>query len=74
MPPPPRQDTHKPFLHLSNLEKGVYEFSLKVTDSAGHTSTDNVLVVVKSQPNTPPTGRSVPLEKGLLAWDGDLMV
>ncbi|XP_043247058.1 dyslexia-associated protein KIAA0319-like protein isoform X2 [Amphibalanus amphitrite] len=49
------QDTHKPFLHLSNLEKGVYEFILKVTDSAEHTSTDSVLVVVKSQPNTPPT-------------------
>ena len=64
---PGPQDTHKPFLHLSNLEKGVYEFMLKVTDSAEHTSTDSVLVVVKSQPNTPPTGTSFERQTRVLA-------
>ena len=38
----------------------MYEFVLKVTDSAEHTSTDSVLVVVKAQANTPPTGEPQP--------------
>ncbi|XP_037080351.1 dyslexia-associated protein KIAA0319-like protein, partial [Pollicipes pollicipes] len=48
------QDTHTPFLRLSNLEEGVYTFLLKVTDSADHSSSDTVVVLVKAQANTPP--------------------
>lgn len=37
------QDTRTPNLKLSNLEKGIYTFTLKVTDSANQSSTAQVI-------------------------------
>lgn len=48
------QDTRTPYLQLSNLEEGVYTFTLKVTDSAGQSSTVQVHVFVKPPTNKPP--------------------
>ncbi|KAK9743988.1 hypothetical protein QE152_g8208 [Popillia japonica] len=48
------QDTRTPYLHLSNLEEGVYTFTLKVTDSANQSSTAQVHVFVKPPTNQPP--------------------
>ncbi|XP_050682200.1 dyslexia-associated protein KIAA0319-like protein isoform X2 [Leptidea sinapis] len=48
------QNTHSPYLQLSNLSEGVYTFVLKVTDSSGQTSTAEVHVFVKPPTNTPP--------------------
>ncbi|XP_049875638.1 dyslexia-associated protein KIAA0319-like [Pectinophora gossypiella] len=48
------QNTHSPFLQLSNLSEGVYTFVLKVTDSSGQSSTADVHVFVKPPTNTPP--------------------
>lgn len=36
------QDTRTPFLKLSNLQQGMYTFTLKVTDSANHSSSAQV--------------------------------
>lgn len=36
------QDTRTPYLQLSNLEEGMYTFTLKVTDSAGQSSSAQV--------------------------------
>lgn len=36
------QDTRTPYLKLSNLEEGMYTFTLKVTDSANQSSTAQV--------------------------------
>lgn len=36
------QDTRTPYLQLSNLEEGIYTFTLKVTDSANQSSTAQV--------------------------------
>ncbi|CAH1773921.1 unnamed protein product [Owenia fusiformis] len=43
-----------PFLHLSNLQVGDYTFTLKVTDTAGQTSTADVTVFVKPEKNVKP--------------------
>ncbi|KAL3274510.1 hypothetical protein HHI36_015893 [Cryptolaemus montrouzieri] len=48
------QDTRTPYLQLSNLEEGMYTFTLKVTDSAGQSSTAQVHVFVKPPTNKPP--------------------
>ncbi|XP_060521492.1 dyslexia-associated protein KIAA0319 homolog [Cylas formicarius] len=48
------QDTRTPFLHLSNLQEGMYTFALKVTDSANQSSTAQVHVYVKPPTNKPP--------------------
>ncbi|CAG9564693.1 unnamed protein product [Danaus chrysippus] len=48
------QNTHSPYLQLSNLSEGVYTFVLKVTDSSGQSSTAEVHVFVKPPTNTPP--------------------
>ncbi|CAH1180374.1 unnamed protein product [Phaedon cochleariae] len=48
------QDTRTPYLHLSNLQEGIYAFNLKVTDSANQSSTAQVHVFVKPPTNKPP--------------------
>lgn len=48
------QDTRTPYLQLSNLEEGMYTFTLKVTDSANQSSTAQVHVFVKPPTNKPP--------------------
>nr|CAD7198983.1 unnamed protein product [Timema douglasi] len=48
------QNTRTPYLQLSNLEKGIYTFVLKVTDSSGQSSSAEVHVFVKPPTNTPP--------------------
>nr|CAD7429431.1 unnamed protein product [Timema monikensis] len=47
-------NTRTPYLQLSNLEKGIYTFVLKVTDSSGQSSSAEVHVFVKPPTNTPP--------------------
>ncbi|KAK8746359.1 hypothetical protein OTU49_017374 [Cherax quadricarinatus] len=44
------QDTRTPFLHLSNLEEGHYQFILRVADSIGQSSNTSVYVYVQ-KPN-----------------------
>lgn len=46
---------HEPVLHLTHLREGDYTFELKVTDTAGQSSTAEVHVYVKSSMNRPPT-------------------
>lgn len=48
------QNTRTQYLHLSNLELGMYTFVLKVTDGSNQSSTDNVSVLVKLPDNQPP--------------------
>ncbi|XP_023029330.2 dyslexia-associated protein KIAA0319-like protein isoform X1 [Leptinotarsa decemlineata] len=48
------QDTRTPYLQLSNLQEGMYTFTLKVTDSANQSSTAQVHVFVKPPTNKPP--------------------
>ncbi|KAJ8910157.1 hypothetical protein NQ315_007486 [Exocentrus adspersus] len=52
------QDTRTPYLQLSNLEEGMYTFSLKVTDSANQSSTAQVHVFVKPPTNKPPVANA----------------
>lgn len=52
------QDTRTPILKLSNLEEGIYTFILKVTDSAGQSSTAQVHVFVKPPTNKPPVANA----------------
>lgn len=52
------QDTRTPYLQLSNLQEGVYTFTLKVTDSANQSSTAQVHVFVKPPTNKPPTANA----------------
>lgn len=52
------QNTRTPYLQLSNLEEGVYTFSLKVTDSAGQSGSAQVHVFVKPPTNNPPTAEA----------------
>lgn len=40
------QDTRTPYLQLSNLEEGIYTFTLKVTDSANQSSTAQVRSII----------------------------
>ncbi|KAG6443289.1 dyslexia-associated protein KIAA0319 [Manduca sexta] len=54
------QNTHSPYLQLSNLSEGVYTFVLKVTDSSGQSSTADVHVFVKPPTNTPPVADAGP--------------
>ncbi|XP_030751271.1 dyslexia-associated protein KIAA0319 homolog [Sitophilus oryzae] len=48
------QNTRTPYLQLSNLQEGMYTFTLKVTDSANQSSTAEVHVFVKPPTNKPP--------------------
>lgn len=43
-----------PYLKVANLATGIYNFELKVTDSAGNSRTDEVSVYVKPPSNLPP--------------------
>lgn len=52
------QNTRTPFLELSNLEKGIYTFILKVTDGSGQTSNATVHVFVKAPTNLPPVANA----------------
>ncbi|KAJ0174628.1 hypothetical protein K1T71_009736 [Dendrolimus kikuchii] len=54
------QNTHSPYLQLSNLSEGMYTFVLKVTDSSGQSSTAEVHVFVKPPTNTPPIADAGP--------------
>ncbi|CAG4952006.1 unnamed protein product [Colias eurytheme] len=54
------QNTHSPYLQLSNLSEGMYSFVLKVTDSSGQSSTAGVHVFVKPPTNTPPIADAGP--------------
>ena len=45
-PHPPSQGVHSPFLHLSGLKEGGYQFKLTVTDTKGQTDSVEVSVVV----------------------------
>ncbi|CAK1555617.1 unnamed protein product [Leptosia nina] len=54
------QNTHSPYLQLSNLSEGVYTFVLKVTDSSGQSSIAEVHVFVKPPTNTPPVADAGP--------------
>ncbi|ODN01086.1 hypothetical protein Ocin01_05592 [Orchesella cincta] len=48
------QDTHTPYLLLSHLQVGLYQFELKVTDEAGQSTTSTVHVIVKPPTGNPP--------------------
>lgn len=48
------QNTRTPYLQLSNLEKGLYTFVLKVSDISNQSSTASVNVFVKAPTNLPP--------------------
>lgn len=50
------QNTRTPYLHLSNLEEGMYTFVLKVTDDSEQSSTAEVHVFVKLPTHKPPKG------------------
>jgi hypothetical protein len=52
------QDTRTPYLRLSDLEEGMYTFTLKVTDSANQSSTAQVHVFVKPPTNKPPVANA----------------
>jgi PKD repeat protein len=45
---------------LSNLEAGIYQFRLKVTDQQGLSATDTVAVTVTAQPVYPPVSNAGP--------------
>lgn len=59
-----------PFLHLSNLQEGDYTFTLKITDTAGQTSSADVHVFVKPDVNHPPTAIAGGTETLYLPLDG----
>ncbi|XP_071547439.1 dyslexia-associated protein KIAA0319-like protein [Panulirus ornatus] len=48
------QDTRTPFLRLSNLEEGHYQFILRVTDSIGQSSNTSVYIYVQKPNLTAP--------------------
>ncbi|XP_070534554.1 dyslexia-associated protein KIAA0319-like isoform X2 [Ptychodera flava] len=54
------QGTSSKILHLSNLEEGVYVFTLKVTDTAGHDNSASVTVIVQPENNSPPVADAGP--------------
>ncbi|XP_077521827.1 dyslexia-associated protein KIAA0319-like protein isoform X3 [Amblyomma americanum] len=67
------EGTTSPYLHLSNMEVGVYKFLLKVTDTADQTATAEVHVFVKPASNQAPTADagkdirvSLPIDKPLV--------
>lgn len=54
------EGTTSPYLHLSNMEVGIYKFVLKVTDTADQTSRAEVHVFVKPASNRAPTADAGP--------------
>lgn len=52
------QNTHTPYLHLSNLEIGMYTFKLKVIDTADLDSVAEVRVFVKPANNAYPVANA----------------
>ncbi|XP_075723200.1 dyslexia-associated protein KIAA0319-like protein isoform X2 [Rhipicephalus microplus] len=67
------EGTTSPYLHLSNMEVGVYKFLLKVTDTADQTATAEVHVFVKPASNQAPTANagkdmrvSLPIDKPIM--------
>ncbi|UYV60199.1 KIAA0319L [Cordylochernes scorpioides] len=54
------EGTNTPYLHINQLEVGVYKFVLKVTDTADQSSTAEVHVFVKPESNTPPIANAGP--------------
>eukprot|EP00092_Neocalanus_flemingeri_P001829 GFUD01001950.1.p1 GENE.GFUD01001950.1~~GFUD01001950.1.p1 ORF type:complete len:942 (-),score=163.76 GFUD01001950.1:271-3096(-) len=49
-----------PFITVSNLDQGIYNFLLKVTDVAGQSDEDRVAVYVKPPTNLPPVANAGP--------------
>jgi len=49
-----------PYITVSNLDQGIYNFLLKVTDKAGQTDEDKVAVYVKPPTNLPPVAKAGP--------------
>jgi len=47
-----------PYITVSNLDQGIYNFLLKVTDKAGQTDEDKVAVYVKPPTNLPPVAKA----------------
>ena len=45
-------------LHVRNLDLGTYVFTLTVTDTAGHSSSDEVTVTVLPEKNEPPVAKA----------------
>ena len=45
-------------LHVRHLDLGTYVFTLTVTDTAGHTNTDDVTITVQPEMNEPPIARA----------------
>ena len=45
-------------LHVRHLDLGTYVFALTVTDTAGHTNTDDVTITVQPEMNEPPVARA----------------
>ncbi|XP_077990087.1 dyslexia-associated protein KIAA0319-like protein [Glandiceps talaboti] len=58
--PADMQGTSKPILRLSNLEEGVYVFTLKVTDTSGQENSAKVTVIVQPENNSPPEANAGP--------------
>ncbi|XP_054714599.1 dyslexia-associated protein KIAA0319-like protein [Uloborus diversus] len=68
------EGTNGPYLHLSQLEVGVYKFILKVTDTADQTSTTEVHVFVKPETNNPPVANAGPDQKLTLPLQGPIIL
>ena len=43
---------------IVNLETGIYQFQLKVTDNNGASATDVIKITVNEAPNTPPVANA----------------
>ncbi|GIY55533.1 dyslexia-associated protein KIAA0319-like protein [Caerostris darwini] len=68
------EGTNGPYLHLSQLEVGVYKFILKVTDTADQTSTTEVHLFVKPESNTPPVANAGTDKKITLPLQGPVIL
>ncbi|GFX42292.1 dyslexia-associated protein KIAA0319-like protein [Trichonephila clavipes] len=68
------EGTNGPYLHLSQLEVGVYKFILKVTDTADQTSTTEVHLLVKLESNTPPVANAGVDQKVTLPLQGPVIL
>ncbi|GFR28437.1 dyslexia-associated protein KIAA0319 [Trichonephila clavata] len=68
------EGTNGPYLHLSQLEVGVYKFILKVTDTADQTSTTEVHLFVKPESNTPPVANAGVDQKVTLPLQGPVIL